>query len=258
MSISQNASLVLCTNNGTSNTNKTSTTWNNINLRTLLGDMYDKYDMFNLCLNTVATATATSNIYKSFNDSNVIIRVSGIPFINNTYNIGSSYNSNTNYATIGTFTFGTIVNYPASTFQGSIALSSSTLTVPSGTLLNVGSVIAFYDPNLSAYNTKTISAVSSATTYTLNSPIGASAVSSTTINVLSFTSATQYFYGSNIATFGKNQDVCNLTIDYIRVSDLLQPETSANNSFPNTTFIFDIFGREKDKGNLNGTRLSIN
>jgi hypothetical protein len=255
MSISQNASLVLCTNNGTSNTNKTSTTWNNINLRTLLGDMYDKYDMFNLCLNTVSTSTSTNNIYKSFNDSNVIIRVSGIPFINNSYNIGSLYNSNTNYATIGTFQFGTTVINPSSTFQGSIALNSATLTVPSGTLLATGSVIAFYDPNLNAYNTKTIVAPASATTYTLNSVIGATAVGTTTINVYSFTSATQYFYGSNIATFGKNQDVCNLTIDYLRVSDLIQPETFGTNTFPNTTFIFDIFGIEKDKGNLNGTRL---
>ena len=39
MSNLQNASLVLSTNNGTSNNNRTSITWNNINLRTLLGDM---------------------------------------------------------------------------------------------------------------------------------------------------------------------------------------------------------------------------
>ena len=45
----QNASLVLSTNNGTSNTTRTSTTWTNIDLRTLLGDMYNKYDMFNIC-----------------------------------------------------------------------------------------------------------------------------------------------------------------------------------------------------------------
>jgi hypothetical protein len=257
MSNLQNASLVLSTNNGISNTNKTSTTWNNINLRTLLGDMYDKYDLFNLCLNTVATGTALSNIYKNPADCNVIIRINGLPFINNTYNIGSSYNSLTPYCTIASFTFGYSTVISGSTFQGSIASNSSVLTVPSGTVLPIGATITFYDPNLVGWNTKTIISTATATTYNLNSVIGATAVTTTTITVLPITTATQYFYGSNIATFGKNQDITNITIDYIRISDLLQPETSGNNTFPNSTFIFDIFGIEKDKGNLNATRLEI-
>ena len=95
MSNLQNASLVLSTNNGTSNASRTSTTWTNINLRSLLGDMYDKYDMFNLCLNTVATGTSANNFYATSSDMQVMIRVSGLPFINNTYNVGPSYNSNT-------------------------------------------------------------------------------------------------------------------------------------------------------------------
>ena len=47
-------------------------------------------------------------------------------------------------------------------------------------------------------------------------------------------------------------------IDYLRLVDLVQPECSGNNTFPNTTFIFDIFGIEKDKKNENGTRININ
>ena len=255
MSNLQNASLVLSTNNGTSNNNRTSTTWNNINLRTLLGDMYDKYDMFNLCLNTVASGTALSNIYKAPADCNVIMRVSGLPFINNTYNIGSSSNTNTPNCTIASFTFGNSTVIPGSTFQGSITASSSLVVVPSGTVLPIGSTIQFYDANLLGWNTKTITATYSATQYQMNSAIGATAIATTTITVLPITTATQYFYGSNIATFGKNQDVSSITIDYLRLSDLAQPETSANNNFPHTTFIFDIFGIEKDKGNLNATRL---
>jgi hypothetical protein len=175
----QNASLVLSTNNGTSNTTRTSTTWTNIDLRTLLGDMYNKYDMFNICLNTIATAPSVNNFMSVAADLQTMVRVSGIPFINNTYNIGSNYNSNTANCVIGTFTFA------------------------NGTY------------------------------------------------------ATQYFYGSNIATFGKNQDICNITIDYVRLSDLLAPQVSGVNTFPHTTFIFDIFGIDKDDKNENGTRISI-
>ena len=55
MSTNENASLVLNSVNASStNSIKTSFTWANINLRSLLGDMYDRYDRFNLCLNTIA------------------------------------------------------------------------------------------------------------------------------------------------------------------------------------------------------------
>ena len=48
------------TNIGTADTNGTTLTWNNINLRVLLGDLYDKFDRFNLNLNTIATSQANS------------------------------------------------------------------------------------------------------------------------------------------------------------------------------------------------------
>ena len=251
----QNASLVLSTNNGTANNNRTSITWNNINLRTLLGDMYEKSDLFNLCLNSVSSGATLNNIYKAPVDNNVLMRVSGIPFINSTYNIGSTYNVSTPYCTIASFNFGNVTVIPGSTFQGSIAALSSVLTVPSGTVLLVGSTIQFYDANLGGWNTKTIISTATATTYNLSSVIGAAAIAATTITVLPITSTSQNLSGSNMATFGKNQDVCSISIDYLRLSDLAQPETSANNNFPHTTFIFDIFGIDKDKGNLNATRL---
>jgi hypothetical protein len=179
------------------------------------------------------------------------MRVSGIPFINNTYNIGQTNNSNTQYCTIGTFTFGNAVISPSISFVGSIAAASSTLTLTTtGIILPVGSTISFYDTNLVGMNTKTITAQTGASTYSLNSVIGANAQNAIPISIVPITSATQYFYGSNIATFGKNKDICNITIDYLRLVDLVQPECSGNN-FPNTTFIFDIFGIEKDKKNEN-------
>ena len=70
MSNSQNASLVLNTASGTDVSlimnqvltvaNKSAHQWTNINLRSLLGDIYDKYTLFNLCLNTVASSLPNS------------------------------------------------------------------------------------------------------------------------------------------------------------------------------------------------------
>lgn len=177
MSNLQNASLVLSTNNGTSNAAKTSTTWYNINLRTLLGDMYDKYDLFNLCLNTIATGVSTANFNTAAQDLQTLIRINGLPFINNTYNINGTNNANTSNCIIGTFTF----------VSGSYATANFNL---------------------------------------------------------------------NIATFGKNQDICNITIDYLRLNDLATPSVAGANTFPNATFIFDIYGIDKEKNNLNATRMS--
>ena len=67
----------------TSNGKLSSITWNNINLRTLLGDMYDKYNTFNLCLNTISTSQANT-IDPSPDSKNVNLRLSGLPFINQT------------------------------------------------------------------------------------------------------------------------------------------------------------------------------
>ena len=43
---------------GTSNTKNTSFTWTNINLRTLLGDMFDKYDRYLLLLQNISHANS--------------------------------------------------------------------------------------------------------------------------------------------------------------------------------------------------------
>ena len=58
-----------------------------------------------------------------------------------------------------------------------------------------------------------------------------------------------------MATFGKTQDICNITIDYIKVIDLTTP--TPNSSFPNISFIFDIFGVDDFKTNSKDKRLKI-
>jgi hypothetical protein len=88
---------------GGSDTYRLTQTWNNINLRTLLGDMYDKYDLFNICLNTITTASALANTGTSNDDRNVIVKLSGLPFINQTYSVKN--NCNTAVCPISSFLF---------------------------------------------------------------------------------------------------------------------------------------------------------
>jgi hypothetical protein len=173
MSNLQIASLVLrssdltlnsSTQYGTCDAARLTQTWNNINLRTLLGDMYDKYDLFNICLNTITTSTSAANTGASNDDRNVIIKLSGLPFVNQTYSVKQG--CNTNICPIASFQF-----------------------------------------------------ISNAT-------------------------STQLFYSNNAFTFGKSQQLCNLTIQYGRVIDDLLPATGT--IYPNMVFLFDIIGVAKD------------
>ncbi len=60
----------------------TNFTWNNINLRTLLGHMYDKYDLFNICLANVTQSNGAGNFGATNDDIIVQIYLKGLPFIN--------------------------------------------------------------------------------------------------------------------------------------------------------------------------------
>ena len=80
---------------GTFNTNYSQYTFNNINLRTVLGDMYDKYDTFNLCLNSIYSNPCSPALGSdgSGNDLTLYIELSGLPFINQTYDIYNKCNN---------------------------------------------------------------------------------------------------------------------------------------------------------------------
>lgn len=87
---------------------KTKCTWNNINLVTLLQGMYDKYESFNICLNTIMTdyvGIDTTSGGSSKSDYNAVIYMSGIPFISNTYS--TKTNTSTGRACLGSFSFPT-------------------------------------------------------------------------------------------------------------------------------------------------------
>lgn len=154
-------------------------TFRNINLRTLLGDMYDQYDTFNISLTSITSSKTPAALSPVFGNSdvdnlNLTLYISGLPFINNSY--AFTRGGNTDTAFLGFY------QYPSTN-----ATTGFRVYNQAGTL-----------------------------------------------------------------TFGKSQDVCNLTLTFKRVSDNANPETTLR--FPNTNFTFLINGISK-KSDTNGTRL---
>jgi hypothetical protein len=81
---------------------KTTFTWFNINLRNLLGDLYNQYDYFNLLLISVSTSVANGGAGGGGVDDRILyIKIGGLPFV------GQNYNQRTGntggLVTIGTF-----------------------------------------------------------------------------------------------------------------------------------------------------------
>ena len=78
---------------GTLNAMNTSFTWTNINLRTLLGDMFDKYDRFMLLLQHISNSIPAAAQGTAADDRAVLINMSGLSFLNSNYN--QKFQSNT-------------------------------------------------------------------------------------------------------------------------------------------------------------------
>ena len=70
----------------------TNMTWSNINLRTLLGAMYDKYDKFALVPVAYQSNLGDAVFGASSDERVVTINISGLPFTNNNYNSGLKTN----------------------------------------------------------------------------------------------------------------------------------------------------------------------
>jgi len=88
---------------GSVNQYKNDTTWYNVSLKTILGDMYDEYDRFNIKLSSVMYgAIATPSVYPS--SLLLKINIVGLPFSNCTYH--SYTNSNSQVCTMGSLTLG--------------------------------------------------------------------------------------------------------------------------------------------------------
>ena len=85
---------------GTIENNRCTLTWKNINMRRVLGEMYDKYETFNMYLYQINQSAAFSSLSPSTNNQLLVdVRIKGLSFINSTYNIISRNNTNTAHMT---------------------------------------------------------------------------------------------------------------------------------------------------------------
>jgi hypothetical protein len=78
----ESATLVLRTTNATIDTLRTSATWR-INLRQTLGNLYNKYDRYKICLTSFATSLAPNGL--TFDDVSTIAFMTGLNWENQTY-----------------------------------------------------------------------------------------------------------------------------------------------------------------------------
>lgn len=67
-------------------------TWYNINLRSVLGDMYDDFDYFNLSVYFISTDTSCTIPANSYSDKAICMKIGGLPFSNQTYNVKNRSN----------------------------------------------------------------------------------------------------------------------------------------------------------------------
>jgi hypothetical protein len=130
----QQATLILRTSNADIiNGFKTSMTWSNINFLTVIGNaMWDKYDLFNICLVEAGSGVSSATLGGDLDDLNVELVLSGLPFINSRYYIQRQ--AGLNQSIVGLFNFvksstNNIVYYGnnVSTFNKSSPTASLTL-----------------------------------------------------------------------------------------------------------------------------------
>ena len=106
----ENITLVLKSADASSSNSNTVNSWNNINLRILMGPMYDKYEKFNLCLVNISTGQSSPSLGNTLDDLNVSVNIGGLPFINQTYNTSSGNNGSTSCITTFQFVRGSCTN----------------------------------------------------------------------------------------------------------------------------------------------------
>jgi len=82
---------------GTANTNNTELIFTNINVKQILGSNYDRYQKFNLILNSIIIPVSATNIGPG-NNANIMLYMSGLPFDQgSTYSSITGTGSNTTY-----------------------------------------------------------------------------------------------------------------------------------------------------------------
>ena len=88
---------------GTITNNRCTITWKNVNLRNILGPLYDRYETFNLYLYQISQSGGFLTVPAAAPSSNpfllVDVRLNGLPFLNNTYNNFTRNNTDFVYLT---------------------------------------------------------------------------------------------------------------------------------------------------------------
>ena len=218
-----------------SNEKMSSMIWRNINLRDILGDMYDKYEYFNICLNTVSTAQA--NLIDTNTDTrNVSLKISGLSFNNQGY-VSKSLTNNSNSTVIGTFNF----TPSASSAQYYYGCNMATFRKSSDTVDIKIEYPRILDDVVSNSNL-TATAIASLT--------GTGAIGSYSL-VLSSVNA-GVVVGSKFtasATISANTCITSIQGTLVTLSKPLLAQMNATattitpcQTYPNTIFIFDIVG----------------
>jgi hypothetical protein len=84
---------------GTITENRCNLTWKSINMEQVLGEMYDKYETFNIHLYQINQSQAFGAAPLGSQYAMVDVRMSGLPFVNNGYNVVSRNNISSAYVT---------------------------------------------------------------------------------------------------------------------------------------------------------------
>ena len=99
---------------GTIENNWCTTTWKNVDLRQVLGEMYDKYETFNMYLYQINQSQGFGASPVTLQYSMIDVRIKGLPFINNTYNAVSRNNTTSSYLTSYLLNTGALTVSPGS------------------------------------------------------------------------------------------------------------------------------------------------
>ena len=83
----ESSTLVLRTINATNNTNRTNSTWR-VNLRQTLGNLYNNYRRFKICLTSWGTAVAVNGFVAD--DLATVVSMSGLRWENQTYDTATN------------------------------------------------------------------------------------------------------------------------------------------------------------------------
>lgn len=88
---------------GTANSTMTEMLFTNINMRVVMGDLYDSYNLYNIALTTVITPLSDLVAGTTDSDRKLLVYMSGFGWRNNTYNFANR--NNTNSSAIGVIKF---------------------------------------------------------------------------------------------------------------------------------------------------------